>query len=147
MSKVKPNTPEEIIELMQQASENSLYKITSLTSSHTFVSNTPAWNFGKFRYELVKEKPSIDWSHVSPKFKYMATDDYGETYLYTHKPTLCDGSWIVETADDNEVRDVSTHSSYKAGTCDWKDSLVERPYLETEETDILEGLIDILRKL
>lgn len=147
MSKVNPNTPEEIIELMQQASENSLYMVTCLSSLHATVLKNPAWNFGLFRYELVKEKPSIDWSHVNPKFKYMATDDDGETYFYTHKPYLWDGSWIMEIEDDSAVRDASTHSSYKAGSCDWKDSLVERSDPETVEIATIEELVDIIRKL
>lgn len=144
MNKVKPNTPEEIIELMQQVSENSLYKATCLTYFHSIILKNPVWNFGQFRYELVKNKPSIDWSHVKPEFKYMATDSDGISYFYTDKPALCNEYWYDNGSTHCEA---SAHSSYKAGTCDWKDSLVKRPDSEITEVGNMEEFIDILRRL
>ena len=68
-------------------------------------------------------KPSIDWSHVSEDFKWLAMDEDGESYLYSGKPSLGEWQWrsILRLA-------VADHfSSFTPGTCDWRDSLVKRP--------------------
>ena len=68
-------------------------------------------------------KPSIDWNHVSEGFQYLAMDADGESYLYTDKPQQGEWQWmsILRLA-------VADHfASFTYGTCDWKDSLVERP--------------------
>ena len=75
--------------------------------------------------EVVKSvtKPSIDWSHVSEDFQYLAMDEDGEFYLYSGKPSLGEWQWrsILRLA-------VADHfSSFTPGTCDWRDSLVKRP--------------------
>jgi hypothetical protein len=69
-------------------------------------------------------KPSIDWSAVSEKFKYLAKDDEGSLYLYTHKPEPLGYVWRSRVC-----RAVSAEqfASASHGTCDWKDSLVKRP--------------------
>ena len=75
--------------------------------------------------EIVKAvtKPSIDWSHVSENFQYLAMDEDGEFYLYTDKPTQASQQWVT-----NLTYTPATHfASFVPGTCDWKDSLVERP--------------------
>lgn len=76
-------------------------------------------------YEEPKTLPSINWEHVSEEYKYLATDDNGGTFLYTDLPKLstkinwwnCSGKYINTNA----------FSSFKEGTCYWKDSLVKRP--------------------
>lgn len=142
MNKIKPNTPKEIIELMQQAPENPLYKATCLSSGYSTEVSNPVWNFGLVRYELVKEKPSINWDHVEPQYNYMATDDDGASFLFTHKPILRDGYWDQAEVDCSDCCPVSGFRSYKVGTCSWKDSLVERPALEA-----VEELFDVLFRL
>ena len=75
--------------------------------------------------EIVKAatKPSIEWSHVSEDFQYLAMDEDGEFYLYTDKPTQASQQWVT-----NLTYTPATHfASYTPGTCDWQDSLVERP--------------------
>lgn len=69
-------------------------------------------------------KPSIDWSHVAPKFKWMAQDENGDAYLYAEsKPDAAHSVWVTEGA----FCECSAFPGYTPGTCDWKDSLVERP--------------------
>ena len=75
--------------------------------------------------EIVKAitKPSIDWSHVSPEYNYLAQDENGDGYLCGKKPHRASIAWSMETPNTR----ANTFTSYVPGTCDWKDSLVERP--------------------
>ena len=45
--------------------------------------------------EIVKAvtKPSIDWSHVSPEYNYLAQDSSGQGYLCGKKPQRMDYAW------------------------------------------------------
>ena len=69
-------------------------------------------------------KPSIDWSRVAPKFRWLARDGDGTAWLYDEKPDAADWQWFGSGETHGEA---STHASYCPGTCDWRDSLVERP--------------------
>ena len=74
--------------------------------------------------EIVKAtiKPSIDWSHVSEDFQYLAMDEGGLHHLYVEKPELTT-SWIT-----HRLYIYAEHfASFSAGTCHWRDSLVKRP--------------------
>ena len=75
--------------------------------------------------EVVKSvtKPSIDWSHVSPEYNHLAQDASGAGFLYCEEPYRMNTTWGLESP---YIR-ASTFTSYVPGTCDWKDSLVERP--------------------
>jgi hypothetical protein len=68
-------------------------------------------------------KPSIDWSHVAPEFKWLSRDEDGTGWLHAEKPTLIARYW----APKKSFRRACVFASYRPGTCDWKDSLVERP--------------------
>ena len=70
-------------------------------------------------------KPSIDWNHVSEDFKYLAMDADGESYLYTDKPRQ--GEWRWRWASSPRLAPAFHFASFTSGTCDWRDSLVERP--------------------
>ena len=75
--------------------------------------------------EVVKSvtKPSIDWSHVSPEYNYLAQDSNGKGYLCGKNPSRHTLAWVMESP---YIR-ATTFTSYEPGGCDWKDSLVERP--------------------
>ena len=75
-------------------------------------------------YRVAVTKPSIDWSHVAPQFKWMATDDSGETWLYDDHPEILGKIWVFNGLDCFEI---DAFASFTPGTCDWKDSLVQRP--------------------
>ena len=75
--------------------------------------------------EIVKAtvKPSIDWSHVSEDFRYLAMDECGLPHLFVEKPEPIDVEWTTYA-----LFIYAKHfASFIPGTCDWKDSLVERP--------------------
>lgn len=84
------------------------------------------------RYQIRrKEAPlvpdSIDWSHVSPEWKFMARDMDGKVYLYTDAPKLgATDMWTLSTPRGLHLGG-RAFVSYKRGTVDWKDSLVVRP--------------------
>ena len=75
--------------------------------------------------EVVKAvtKPSIDWSHVSEDFNYLAQDSNGDGYLCGKNPHRMAYAWSMETP---YIR-ATAFSSYVPGTCDWEESLVKRP--------------------
>ena len=75
--------------------------------------------------EVVKSvtKPSIDWSHVSPEYNYLAQDENGDGYLCGKNPHRMNVAWSMETP---YIR-ATAFTSYVPGTCDWRDSLNERP--------------------
>ena len=75
--------------------------------------------------EIVKatSKPSIDWSHVSENFQYLAMDECGIHHLFVEKPERISAEWITHS-----LYIYADHfASFTPGTCDWKDSLVKRP--------------------
>lgn len=87
----------------------------------------PEW-FGHTVYRAVKTaptKPSIDWSHVAPQFKWLAQDSDGTMWLCAEKPTPQPTYWFV--FGDDAIESARAVASAKPGTCDWKDSLVQRP--------------------
>lgn len=81
--------------------------------------------------EAVKaETPDeIDWSEAPKDAMYMARDEDGEAHFYSDEPHFVD--WDYEWIADGGACGIAYHcSSYKRGTCDWKDSLVKRPGVE-----------------
>ena len=78
--------------------------------------------------EIVKKvtKPSIDWDHVAPKYKYLSEDSDGIAFLYDEEPYVASDA-SVWYAQSDEVVEVNGFASYTKGTCDWKDSLIKRP--------------------
>ena len=75
--------------------------------------------------EIVKAvtKPSIDWSHVSEDFQYLAMDSSGVCYLYSGKPSQGESQWVPDMLRTS----TGSFASFISGTCDWRDSLVKRP--------------------
>lgn len=74
-------------------------------------------------YRIKQTPDTIDWSHVHEDYKWMARDRSGEVCLFKEKPTSFGTCW--STAE--KIFDAGGFISYKQGTVDWKDSLVERP--------------------
>lgn len=76
--------------------------------------------------EVPVTKPPINWDHVHPDFKWIATDKDGQTYLYSEKPVIrFDSCWNIHVCGMSV--DARHFQSLVPGTCDWRDSLVERP--------------------
>ena len=70
-------------------------------------------------------KPSIDWTHVNEKFKWLSVDANGCAYVYENEPKAgVDSYWLCQ---EGTLYEVNGLASYVPGTCSWEDSLVERP--------------------
>ena len=90
-----------------------------------FDGSGPTWH-SKSTYRVRPEPltpDAIDWSHVAPEFKWMARESIGGTFLWPEKPISAAGGWH----DGGVFISARYFASYKRGTVDWKDSLVERP--------------------
>ena len=77
--------------------------------------------------EIVKAvtKPSIDWTQIKDKYKWLAVDVNNRAYVYVKEP-ISDSIayWCSSGATYFCVNGLV---SYSRGTCDWKDSLIQRP--------------------
>lgn len=100
------------------------YKTSLSVTWH--VANSPDW-YEQHEYRIHLTKPSLNWSHVHPKYTHMAMDLDGRTWLYSMEPTSTPVEWVVLVSSDVGVVKADGFASFKAGTCDWKDSLVARP--------------------
>jgi len=88
----------------------------------------PIWDWasgGEYRVKPVS-KPSINWDHVHPDYKYLLTDSDGSSYLVASKPTQSRTCWFIDIEDDAYVTP-EIFASFVPGDCDWKESLVQRP--------------------
>ncbi|XZG69281.1 hypothetical protein ACTSKR_11515 [Chitinibacteraceae bacterium HSL-7] len=77
----------------------------------------------EFNYRKALTKPSIDWSHVAPEWKWLATHKNGDSYLHNTEPRIDGSAW----AGTHFCISAKNFASFKPGTCDWRDSLVMRP--------------------
>ena len=79
---------------------------------------------------LKTTKPKIDWAQVSENYRYLARDADGRVFLYAIRPEITTPEWRAPewwSLDDGTCADASVFKSLEVGTCDWRDSLVERP--------------------
>lgn len=76
---------------------------------------------------LAVTKPSINWDHVHPDYKYLAIDKNSKPFLYREKPRLKGACFVAPLY---YTAYAMAFASYQPGTCDWKDSLVARPGIE-----------------
>jgi len=88
--------------------------------------SVPDW-IEQNEYRIKPTKPSLNWSHVHPKYTHMAMGIDGRTWLHSKEPTSTPVEWVVLGSSDVCVVKAEGFASFKAGTCDWKDSLVARP--------------------
>jgi hypothetical protein len=72
-------------------------------------------------------KPSIDVSHVSDEWTWLARDGNGSVWLYKGLPERMSPYWAGEISQDAEV-----FASLDPGTCDWKHSLVDLDAIRKE---------------
>lgn len=90
-----------------------------------YLAKDPNW-FLDCEYRIKQNKPSINWDHVSPEFNYLAQDLDGSIYLFSHKPEPKKPLVPVWSVNMGVCIPADSHISLIKGTCDWKDSLVER---------------------
>ena len=99
------------------------YEFWGFSQAKWFPSN-PSWHRGII-YRVAHDKDTINWDHVADKFICMARDKNGEAYVYGLEPTKGSHAWRIDVGYNMSSVDVL--SSYKRGTCDWRNSLMFRP--------------------
>ena len=79
-----------------------------------------------YHVEITKKvtKPTVNWDHVNSRYNYLAQDESGTCWVYEHVPILIEDEWASSRGDCTPA---DCLQSLVPGTCDWKDSLVERP--------------------
>lgn len=77
------------------------------------------------------DKPSIKWEQIAPEFTWLAKDPNGDVRIFSGKPHI-NGPGTCWSGFGLDHFDVGFLASCKAGSCDWKDSLVERPEQQEE---------------
>lgn len=71
-------------------------------------------------------KPSINWAVVPDKYRWLATDANGESWLYQTKPEIEDGNrWIDQVGAG--CCPVTKRDDFFIGKLPWYESLTERP--------------------
>lgn len=110
-----------MIEVMQAYVDGKEIEFKSNSIGAWKKTKKPGWYWNGWDYRIAETADSINWDHVAPEFKYMERRPTGEAYLYTGHP-----------GKSNTLRSMpaSVFSSYRKGTCDWKNSLVIRPGCE-----------------
>ena len=75
--------------------------------------------------EVVKKvvRPTIDWSHVHTKYRWLTKEPGGSHWLYEKQPYKTDYGWESENGDCICADGFATLSP---GFCDWEDSLIAR---------------------
>ena len=99
------------------------------TSGGLIFSNSTNQSLFQYPVKIVQDesatKPSIDWSHVKSAYKWLSVDKDGSAFVYENEPEHGESNyWYSQEGIHYEV---SGLASYTPGTCDWQDSLVQRP--------------------
>ena len=69
-------------------------------------------------------RPTIDWSHVHTKYRWLAKEPNGSHWLYEKQPYETSYGWKSENGDCTCADGFATLSP---GFCDWEDSLIVGP--------------------
>jgi len=124
-----------IIAIMQAYADGAQIEVRTPGSRHcserewTVIEDNqyPSWDWSRSEYRIAVQKPSIDWSHVSPEYRFLAVDDDEGAHFYKHLPFLRAGDWEDSTDRKIYAPRAETFASYKRGDCHYSESLVERP--------------------
>ena len=91
--------------------------------SHTGFENRSLYPYPVEVYEKVV-RPTIDWSHVHIKYRWLAEEPTGSHWLYEKQPYKTCYGWKSENGDCTCADGFATLSP---GSCDWEDSVIARP--------------------
>lgn len=114
------------IAVMQHYADGGKIEIKSHSSEkfELWIAGEPTWTWNNTFYRIAVTKPSINWDHVAPEYRWLAMHNCGGHYLFETKPILDSCSeWAVTGKELNP----EGFASFTPGTCSWKDSLVQRP--------------------
>ena len=105
----------------------------------------PAWNqwyttlllrSQNCHMRIAPELPSIDWSQLDKKWRYLAIDSTEEAYVFTGNPRKGENVWM-RSSDNVKGQRIFLYlheeltgkpfANFKRGTVPWHESLIERP--------------------
>jgi hypothetical protein len=113
------------IKVMQAYVEGK--KIQYISNTMVFDVDNPTWDWEYTEYRVKPvSKPSINWDHVHPDYKYLFTESDGSSYLVASEPTQSRTRWLIDIEDEDYITP-EIFASFIPGDCDWKESLVQRP--------------------
>lgn len=81
--------------------------------------DNPRWNMDEFEYRIRQIQDTVDKSHISSEYKFMARNQDGGVYVHTRYPETNGKRW----SSMHSAR--VTSPSYVRGSTDWKESVVE----------------------
>lgn len=79
----------------------------------------PNWNWYAVDYRVRQTQDTIDKNHITSEYKFMARNQDGSVYVHTTTPRINGKRW----SSMHSAR--VTSPSYKQGTTDWTESVVE----------------------
>ena len=119
-------------EVMMAYADGALIQVyvEGLASWISHTSEEPLeWDWTKTKYRVAPTTPdTIDWSHVAPEYKWMVRQNPS----FSPRAFLCKGEPdLHENVDCYMIKVEHVYAdafaSYQRGTCDWRESLVQRP--------------------
>lgn len=133
-------TTKQMIEVMQAFLEGQEIEYQEFNNKEPIwkKADTPVWDWFTKNYRIKpKTKPSINWDHINEKWKYLARDENGLTYIFTDEPVQTKsrgvGIWTVNqdlNPNTTYANICNIFASYSPGDCNWKESLIIRPGYE-----------------
>lgn len=119
-------TPRKHAELIRQWADDDSLVIELKTNKGEWIELRDPHFENECEYRIKPTKPSIDWSHLGDDFVQIATDKNGEAYAFTDgKLDQSNDFWKCH--EKMKYASLKGFASFNRGTCDWKDSLVQRP--------------------
>ena len=84
------------------------------------------------KYVAPLTKPDIPWDMIQEEYKYAVKNHYGNIWIYdflplVYNPALETKGYWYPSQRNADKKCISDFLKIDPGTCDWKDSLVERP--------------------
>lgn len=117
----------EMIKVMQAYCEGKPIEVTNAGWSDWEImdKDPPSWSWHHLDYRIAVTKPVVPWDALADWVNFVARDEDGDFYGFETRPKLETISWSTRTLDHN-IYDLDA-VKIDPGTCDWRESLVERP--------------------
>lgn len=118
MNTYQENT-EAKIKIMQAYLDGSVIEARNLLSLTWFIVSNPSWDWASFSFRVAKKPDTVDRTHISSEYRYMARNRNNAVYVHTMEPRLEGKRWT--SMHSARV----TTPSFVRGTTDWNESVVE----------------------
>lgn len=109
----------EMIAVMQAFIDGKEIEVRHVMGVVWHLCDEPDWDWGQYDYHIRQIQDTIDKSHISSEYKFMARNQDGGVYVHTRYPETNGKRW----SSMHSAR--VTSPSYVRGSTDWKESVVE----------------------